>query len=321
MDRTITCPSCFQQLLVAESQWNQPMTCPHCRQPFRPDDMQIQAAPAAPRPPTRPRDEFVQEEPSPGWVAEEVDRGQRWPPRSPFLLQPKSLGGLSIATVVLLGLAMLVDVAVIPVDLSYIRFLDLLIRYPDLEDEEMASGRRLEQVLTLFGVAQSVLTIATAVVFLTWLARAYGNLTALGAQGLDYSPGWAVGYYFIPILNLFRPCQVMQQTWRASDPAYALAQPRLWKQAPGSAVVGMWWAFWLITNIASQVSTRINLNPQSTLQAFKIASLAAVVSSIAALFAGGFLIFVVLGLTARQKDKFHELQAGEPGTDSEAQPR
>ncbi|QYO65100.1 DUF4328 domain-containing protein [Leptolyngbya sp. 7M] len=47
--------------------------------------------------------------------------------------------------------------------------------------------------------------IATIVLFLVWLYRAHKNLFSLKPTHLDFSPGWAVGWWFIPFLNLVRP--------------------------------------------------------------------------------------------------------------------
>ena len=30
--------------------------------------------------------------------------------------------------------------------------------------------------------------------------------------------GWAIGPWFVPILNLFRPWQIAVETWEGSDP-------------------------------------------------------------------------------------------------------
>src|SRR5688572_6359973 len=73
---------------------------------------------------------------------------------------------------------------------------------------------------TVLGLVFFVLFVIATVFWCMWVYRTYRNLPALGAEGLNYSPGWAVGYYFIPVLNLFRPFQVMRETWRASDVRY-----------------------------------------------------------------------------------------------------
>ena len=90
----------------------------------------------------------------------------------------------------------------------------------------------------IVGLLQSGLGIVTAITFLKWIYRAYKNIQGFGAEGLRFSPGWAMGYYFIPILSLIRPVQVMSEIWRASD------DPRNWRQRPGS---------WLIASLVDLV--------------------------------------------------------------------
>src|SRR5207245_1107765 len=102
--------------------------------------------------------------------------------------------------------------------LWYLHFLDVLDFARNPAPQDLDEGQRLETVLMVLGFGHTAVMIITAVVFLIWLYRSYANLQALWTEGHTYAPGWAVGYYFIPILNLFRPCQVMQETWKGSDP-------------------------------------------------------------------------------------------------------
>ena len=55
------------------------------------------------------------------------------------------------------------------------------------------------------------LLIATATAFLLWVHRASKNLVSLGAHGQRFSPAWAVGWWFVPIMSFFRPYQVMAE--------------------------------------------------------------------------------------------------------------
>jgi hypothetical protein len=59
--------------------------------------------------------------------------------------------------------------------------------------------------------------------------RAYRNLPALGAESPRFSSGWAVGAWFVPFLNLVRPKQIMDDIWRASDPALPAHPGAAWK--------------------------------------------------------------------------------------------
>src|SRR5207249_9121547 len=117
----------------------------------------------------------------------------------------------------------------------------------------------------IVGLLQSGLGIVTGIAFLKWIYRAYKNIQGFGAQGLRFSPGWAVGYYFIPILSLIRPVQVMSEIWRASD------DPRYWSQKQGSSLIAVWWILFLlytgVTQIALEIAFNASSNEQWTLAA------------------------------------------------------
>ena len=56
---------------------------------------------------------------------------------------------------------------------------------------------------------QGLTYLATITGFLVWFHRAYTNLHSLGMEPLRLRAGWAVGGWFVPILNLVRPKQIM----------------------------------------------------------------------------------------------------------------
>lgn len=62
------------------------------------------------------------------------------------------------------------------------------------------------------GLLQITVFIATAIFFLIWLYRVYGNLRSLGASTVEYTPGWAVGWFFVPLANLVIPYKIVHET-------------------------------------------------------------------------------------------------------------
>jgi hypothetical protein len=109
------------------------------------------------------------------------------------------------------------------------------------------------------GICQTVFSIALAVIFLMWVYRSNKNVRALGASGLSFTAGWSVGYYFIPIMNLFRPYQAMKEIWKASHPDFRDD----WKEAPASLILPLWWGLWLVNNILGQVALRLSWRAES----------------------------------------------------------
>jgi hypothetical protein len=127
---------------------------------------------------------------------------------------------------------------------------------------EVSTNDPIQGIVALL---QSGVGIVTGIAFLKWIYRAYKNIQGFGAEGLRFSPGWAVGYYFIPILSLIRPVQVMNEIWRASD------DPRNWSQRPGSWLIASWWTLFLlytgVTQVSLEIAIQASTNDQWTLAA------------------------------------------------------
>lgn len=103
-------------------------------------------------------------------------------------------------------------------------------------------------------IVHLIFFVVIVVVFSKWIYRANLNCRGFGATSLEYTPGWAVGYYFIPILCLFRPYRAMKEIWQAST------DPHDWERQPGSALLNWWWGLWIVGNFLGQISFRLQLH-------------------------------------------------------------
>jgi hypothetical protein len=93
---------------------------------------------------------------------------------------------------------------------------------PDGAAETYARQRADAQARALaryraISVLKLLVLAGTAIVWLTWLHRAYQNLASVGTQRSRFSTAWAVAYWFIPFLNVVRAYQVMKDLWLRSD--------------------------------------------------------------------------------------------------------
>jgi len=87
-----------------------------------------------------------------------------------------------------------------------------------------------------------IINLVAGILILMWIYRANANARLPGAQDMKFTPGWSVGWFFIPFAMLFKPFQAMKEIWRAS------ANPQDWQSQPVSVLVGWWWFFgYLIT--------------------------------------------------------------------------
>lgn len=93
-----------------------------------------------------------------------------------------------------------------------------------------------EGLLSLFGACGLVLAVLTIV----WWYQAYAAVDRTAAPGRSWSPGWAVGGWFIPIGNLIIPKLVLDEIDRVSAAAEA-GRPDAWRESPRLASAGWWW--------------------------------------------------------------------------------
>lgn len=89
--------------------------------------------------------------------------------------------------------------------------------------------------------------LASHILTLTWIYRAHANLRQATPDGLEFTPGWAVGWYFVPIANLFKPYQAMRELW-ASSQGYS---DRYGDEAPRT--IKLWWGFWIAGGLLSNI--------------------------------------------------------------------
>jgi hypothetical protein len=169
----------------------------------------------------------------------------------------------------------------------------------------------------LIGLVIQGAVIGSIVSFLMWFHRAHRNLPALGANRLRFTPGWAVGWWFIPFFNLVRPYEVMREIWYGSDPAVVPNHGTFPRLPVGTALIGWWWGLFLIRCLVGNLVLQLQMHCRSVqelvfLSWFIIAECAATVP------AAWLAIAVVRRTTANQEERHRLLTETAPGTASPA---
>ncbi len=90
-----------------------------------------------------------------------------------------------------------------------------------------------------------------------WIYRAAANVRAAAVPGFTFTPSWAVGWYFVPIANLFQPYQAMRQIWNAS---HGGDKDELYR---GHSLLVAWWGAWLFTAAVGTMSYVASASPDS----------------------------------------------------------
>lgn len=107
----------------------------------------------------------------------------------------------------------------------------------------IVSSDRRQRVIELFHFA---LFITTAIFWIRWFRKSYANLSVRAIGGRRFPVWQATWAWFVPVLNLYRPKQLTDDIWRATD---------LEKRIP--FWVHAWWAAAVTSAVAGVVGTGV----------------------------------------------------------------
>jgi hypothetical protein len=214
---------------------------------------------------------------------------------------------LSLLAIGFLAASLIIDLLFVFVGAAQLAFpIDIPLKYGDARDTMplwlLAIG--------MLEILDILVYISCIVFFLLWLYRCYKNLPALKAGRTEYTPGWAVGWWFIPIANLFKPFGAVRDLWNESDPNFDSELNFMSLSVGSPTLLHWWWAFWLLGNVASNISSRIGHADDTTeLQSF---SIALIIASLFGIVAAALAILVVKNITKRQEARFSRMSDFQP---------
>jgi hypothetical protein len=129
----------------------------------------------------------------------------------------RSLGFMSFVLRSVLCVVAISSVAVAMLSLLIYRNLDGSMPWPKAVGGG-ADWAELQAWSGILAACQLALLALATVLMVGWTRRAYRNLPTLDVSGLLLHRRWAVLGWLIPVVNLFVPKRILDDTWRASDP-------------------------------------------------------------------------------------------------------
>jgi len=125
-------------------------------------------------------------------------------------------------------------------------------------DADLGSGGAQAVGLSLMAMgfsdyAQVAAFLVIAILFLRLLYKTVQQAKGFATPFTYVSPGWAVGYWFIPIMNLYRPFQVVKALFTATAHEAGDAKP-----TAGEQLLSAWWALFLVSNMAGWALSRMD---------------------------------------------------------------
>ena len=117
----------------------------------------------------------------------------------------------------------------------------------EITTEYATSNDNREQAI---GIIQIIVFVVSAITFIQWFRRAYYNLH-LRVNHLTHSEGWAAGCWFVPIVNLFRPYQIMKELFQETQ-LFLKRNDAHTSEHLSMPSLSLWWTFWIIDRFFGQ---------------------------------------------------------------------
>jgi hypothetical protein len=191
------------------------------------------------------------------------------------------------AVVVVFAAIAAISVAAAISDILEIRLMDRIVAGETVTSSEADANDGRQAIM---GVLQFGAFIAGAIVFIRWLRAAYRNVDVVDRPQRRYGHGWAIGSWFVPILNLWRPKQIVNDVWRAGAREESDARPGFLLLA--------WWLLFVISNWVANIAIRSSFG-DATPEEVRSGSIAYAVSDGIDIAAAILAILVVRAATGR----------------------
>ena len=188
------------------------------------------------------------------------------------------------------ALWLLISIVVDIVTIALFAFdLSMLARLDTLTQAEIAAWDSTRVI----GYLTVLFNLVVVVIVCFWIYRASANAHSL-RKGLQTPPPWAVGWYFIPFANLFKPFGAMREIWRVS-------LRREGEVTPYDGVLSGWWTFWILSGITGNIALRLNMG-STTAEGFVAGAWIGIISSMLSIGSTWLLRSIVQRISAGQAE-------------------
>jgi len=128
-----------------------------------------------------------------------------------------------------------------------------------VSDEATEANDTREAVV---GIIYFIAYLISGITFIMWFRRAYFNLHQK-VRSLSFTEGWAAGCWFVPVLNLLRPYQIMKEIYVETKKLFT-TRGLSEKVDYSASYLGWWWTLWIISGFIGQIILRFALNSDDT---------------------------------------------------------
>jgi hypothetical protein len=143
----------------------------------------------------------------------------------------------------------------------------------EISAEYATSNDNREQAI---GVIQIIVFVISAITFIQWFRRAYFNLH-LRVNHLSETEGWAAGCWFVPIMNFYKPYQIMKEMFQATH-FFLKRNDVHTREHLSTSSLSLWWTFWIIDRFVGQFVFKYSLKAE-TIEELTTTTIAQIISN------------------------------------------
>ena len=122
---------------------------------------------------------------------------------------------------------------------------------PMTEGEEILTTG--DWIVTMGAMILIISNIIGGIFLFRWIYLSNINSTLMGAKNMQFSPGWSVGWFFIPLMNLFMPFRAMKEIWKTSKDS------KNWESLETPSIIIWWWVLFIVSGVSANLSWEANL--------------------------------------------------------------
>jgi hypothetical protein len=116
---------------------------------------------------------------------------------------------------------------------------------------------RSDTIGMITGIGFMLAYLGAAIFSGRWIYRVNKNARARNEGWMTISPGWNVGYLFVPFANLLLPFRGVRETMQVS------ADPQAPEAIEVPALLRLWWGAWLAMGVLGQISFRLLMGAET----------------------------------------------------------
>ena len=203
---------------------------------------------------------------------------------------------LTTSTVVFLSLSFIIELIYAWVSFSQVQLWQKVKNGLLDEEEANAMSKQYLDLLLNYMTPLSIVLLISSILVFTWIYKANKNSHALGAKNMKYSPLGSIGWYFVPILNFFKPYYAMKEIYQTS------ISSENWENTHISGYIWLWWSTWVLSWVITYKDFKTTFS--QVIQSELSTALSGLIENLLMLLSIMFLIIIIRTVSQNQVKNF-----------------